>query len=424
MTVDPLSITFRLAAACLLATVSAPAQQLRSYRELVRKTLPGVVTIKTYDEGGEPIATGSGLVLTRDGLVATNFHVLKDAITAKVHLNSGDVFRLAGVLEFDETRDFAILKIPAVDLPALPVGNPEMLVAGDPIIAIGSPLGLSGTVTTGVVSEIRQMDGYRMIRHSAAISPGSSGGPLVNEAGEVIGLNTARFQGGENLSMALPISYVRGALSASDGKLLDLRRIHDAVAERDRKRDSQKIEGVLRDNFRLYSDPDGLFSLLVPNAWSVERDRYLSKDKEPDRHILFMASHPDAEKSDIHGWLSDGFRLHIIRPPEGRTWTTEGQSLDRWVASKFKEMLASYSNRADDPPTRANFGNLPVLRSLVVGESPQISRPEAAFLYVGATRECLVVLEVARPAKDLESLKAVDLVLNKSFTTTCAPTSE
>jgi S1-C subfamily serine protease len=90
-----------------------------------------VVTIKTYDEDGDALGIGSGFVVTRDGLVATNVHVIKDAAIARVHLTNGDVFRVAGVLEFDGNRDFAILKIPAVELPALPIGNADRLASGD-----------------------------------------------------------------------------------------------------------------------------------------------------------------------------------------------------------------------------------------------------------------------------------------------------
>jgi putative serine protease PepD len=169
---------------------------------VANRVLPSVVQIKVEtDEGG---GTGSGFVIDANGLILTNNHVVRGAAATGVDVSFQDGTTVpAQVVGSSVSYDLAVLKIDAKDLKPLPLGNSDASVVGDPVIAIGSPLGLSGTVTSGIVSaKDRPVTAGRSgsgddssyinaIQTDAAINPGNSGGPLVNLDGEVIGVNSS-----------------------------------------------------------------------------------------------------------------------------------------------------------------------------------------------------------------------------------------
>ena len=144
----------------------------------------------------DPRGLGSGVILTPDGYIVTNNHVIEGADEVVVTLTEkGDEFP-AEVVGADPQTDLAVLKIDATDLPAVTLGDSSQLAAGDIVLAIGNPFGLSKTVTSGIVSAIGRSDlnitGYEnFIQTDASINPGNSGGALVDNRGRVVGINTA-----------------------------------------------------------------------------------------------------------------------------------------------------------------------------------------------------------------------------------------
>lgn len=201
-----------------------------SSQEIIKLATPSVVGIKTMVEqnygwyyGTQTYeGVGSGFIITSDGYVVTNYHVIEDAVSIMVILSNGTEYE-AEVIGFDELSDVAVLKVDATDLPALVIGNSDVVIAGDTVIAIGCPSGidLAGTATRGMVSkvdrEISITDYYgkvqkmmKVIQIDAAINPGNSGGPLLNSRGEVIGINTLKLSSTtyEGLGFALPINGV------------------------------------------------------------------------------------------------------------------------------------------------------------------------------------------------------------------------
>ena len=192
---------------------------------LAARVLPSVVSIETISADGG--ATGSGFVIDPNGYLLTNNHVVADAITIKVMLNDGREFA-AKILGRDASYDLAVLKIEATGLKALQFGNSDKVQVGDPVIAIGSPLGLSGTVTQGIISAkdrpVTAGDSnsatsfISALQTDAAINPGNSGGPLVDATGAVLGVNSAIASLGSNLGsqsgsiglgFAIPINQAR-----------------------------------------------------------------------------------------------------------------------------------------------------------------------------------------------------------------------
>ena len=178
---------------------------------------PSVVQIEITTEdavfGG---GAGTGFIISPDGQVVTNAHVVEDAVTIKVMLSDGTV-KSAELVQKDPTRDLAVLKINGDNLPAARLGNSAEVEVGDEVLAIGNALGLGDTptVTTGIVSALNrqlQLAGNRLthlIQTDAAINPGNSGGPLVNANGEVIGVNTAIAGNAEGIGFAISIDHAR-----------------------------------------------------------------------------------------------------------------------------------------------------------------------------------------------------------------------
>src|SRR5450432_3540538 len=175
---------------------------------IVAKTSPAVVLIKGVSSNGTIL--GSGLIVSADGKIATNLHVIRDLKTAGVQLASGEIFDHVSVLAFDDRKDLAIIKIAGFDLPTVELGNSNDIRSGERVVVIGSPRGLQGTVTTGVVSAVRDDPagaGFKLIQTDASINPGNSGGPLLNDRGQAIGVVTWKLRGSEGLNFAVPINY-------------------------------------------------------------------------------------------------------------------------------------------------------------------------------------------------------------------------
>jgi S1-C subfamily serine protease len=164
---------------------------------------------------------GSGFIIDADGHVLTNYHVIADARQVEVTLHNRKKYR-ATVVGTDKSHDLAIIQIKAPDLAAMTLGDSRNLQVGQKVYAIGNPFGLAGTLTSGIVSSIRQVqepDGVTIdeaIQTDAAINPGNSGGPLLNSHGEVIGINTMIASSvGQNagIGFAIPINTAKAVLN-------------------------------------------------------------------------------------------------------------------------------------------------------------------------------------------------------------------
>ncbi|MDY5509703.1 S1C family serine protease [Dysosmobacter sp.] len=194
--------------------------------EVYAATVNSVVSIRTSATSGtnffgqavETASAGSGFVLTADGYIVTNYHVVKDADTVTVTMYNGDEYN-ALYVGGDEDYDIAVIKVEATGLPAVTLGDSSTLNVGDHVLAIGNPLGeLTFSMSGGMVSSVNRtinVDGtpFNMIQTDASINPGNSGGPLMNSYGEVVGIVSAKYssysdESVEGLGFAIPINDV------------------------------------------------------------------------------------------------------------------------------------------------------------------------------------------------------------------------
>lgn len=245
----------------IIALVAAPAMAKKNYKntrmvpvsfaELARQAKPGVVniqTVKTIKGGGrvynhffgqpfggkqnpfdeffapflnqqpqsrEEKSLGSGFIISKDGYIVTNNHVIKDADQIKVILHDKTEYD-ASIIGTDPMTDLALIKIKAKDLAPLKFGRSSEADVGSWVVAIGSPFGLEQTVTAGIVSAKGRIIGSGpyddFIQTDASINPGNSGGPLLNLEGEVIGINTAIIRSGQGIGFAIPSDLATGVI--------------------------------------------------------------------------------------------------------------------------------------------------------------------------------------------------------------------
>jgi len=188
------------------STVSV--QPALSSEEIYSKCSPAVFCIQTYDVYGRPYALGSGFFIDQSGIAVTNHHVLENAVSATATLANGSVRAISGVIYYSDEDDYAVIKVEGSGYTSLPLGDSSSIAGGQSIYTIGNPQGLTNTIANGIISNPSRADFNGMIQITAPISSGSSGGALINEYGQVLGVTTGSLTSGQNLNFAVPISYV------------------------------------------------------------------------------------------------------------------------------------------------------------------------------------------------------------------------
>ncbi len=197
---------------------AAPVRAADDYAPLVERLRPTVVNIQAVgDAEADESSLGSGFFVDASGLIVTNHHVIASASEVRVVLADRRTLR-ARVIGRDSRTDLALLRVERAPraLAAAPLGDSDALRVGEPVIAIGNPFGLGSTVTAGILSATERNLGNgamgEMLQTDASINPGSSGGPLFNARGEVIGISTAVVENGQGIGFAIPVNTARGVI--------------------------------------------------------------------------------------------------------------------------------------------------------------------------------------------------------------------
>lgn len=373
------------------------------WTEVIRERMPGVVSITLYDGNGKRFGTGSGFIILSDGVVVTNYHVIRKVSAAQVTTKQGETFNVKGVITFDAVKDFAILKIPAFDLPVVPLGNSNSPEVGEGVLAIGDPLGLTGSVSSGILSaKGREENGSTWLQTTTPVSPGNSGGPLLNRQGEAIGVISWGKTVGQNLNFAVPINYVRGALQLGTEIKYSLTQLSEAEAK--------LAQAELEKTYAIYDDPGGIFKLGVRQEWRVQRQRRpLANGLTADETIF---SPTDAALAELGGYLSEGLRITVILPAAGSYFTPEAIEAAK---NKFPE-----STLIGNPGFEVTNSGMFVINGLqakvytIDGKGSRLPEGERNISYVFGNPKAIVQIDVVEPASRLPLLE--DLTqLAKSF---------
>lgn len=205
-------VLFILLKSCLFLFLTGVAYAEVSLPDLVKKIEPAVVTIVNYSSRDRVSGLATGFFVNREGHLITNYHVFKDVYKAEVRTSDGKRYPISSALA--ENREVDLIKV-KVDIPESAVHwveiSDQLPVAAEKIMVLGSPMGLEKTVTEGIVSALRSTHKKEdLFQISAPISKGSSGSPVINMRGEVIGVATFQIVNGQNLNFAVPGKYVIG----------------------------------------------------------------------------------------------------------------------------------------------------------------------------------------------------------------------
>jgi tetratricopeptide (TPR) repeat protein len=281
--------------------------------DLVRRIKPSAVAIETFDSRGEKLSRGSGFFIAADRVV-TNRHVIDNAFRAEVHSYNGSVYPVRGVIAVDAEGDLALLRVDAPPSQVRPLvldkTSPQ---EGESVVVIGNPFGLEGSVTNGIVSAVRDIPTFgRIIQITAPISPGSSGSPVVNMQGQVIGVATLQITGGQSVNFAIPSERISQLQS---GTLLSL---SDLVATTGRNKRAKAVQ-----SFR-----DGL--------------SFLSKD-DCENALPYFEKAVESDSNYAEAWAQAGFcKEKLGRHAEAIEASKKAVSLRPSAESYFNIGLANY----------------------------------------------------------------------------------
>jgi tetratricopeptide (TPR) repeat protein len=329
--------------ACLaFGALIVPAAAQEYLPELVKRIKPSAVAIETYDARGSNLSRGSGFFIDFNKIV-TNRHVIEKSSRVEVHLMNGKKYPVKGVLAVDGEGDLAVLQ---VDVPPAAAGAapPPLAIEraapqeGESIVVIGNPFGLEGSVSNGIVSAVREIPGYgKIIQITAPISPGSSGSPVVNMRGQVIGVATLQAAEGQSLNFAVPSERI------AQLKLGELQTLANLSAE------SQKNKRAAAQSF------------YAQGMAQLSRDDYA-------KAVGFFERAADIDPNYAEAWYQAGFcfgmlgrhaealkasrRAAALRPEWSETFINVGAS--SFALGQFKDAADAYRQATKLDPYNAD----------------------------------------------------------------------
>lgn len=193
----------------ILLLCGIPVTNAQTPQQIAKKAFGATVLLVMEDANGQPISLGSGFFVRNDQ-IATNLHVVEGAARGYAKLvGQKTKYDIEGITAIDPQRDLVILKVSTLGQRVLSLGDSDTVQVGESVYAVGNPKGLEGTFSQGIISSIREVGTDKLLQITAPISPGSSGGPVLNRTSDVIGVSVATFHGGQNLNFAIPSNYLK-----------------------------------------------------------------------------------------------------------------------------------------------------------------------------------------------------------------------
>jgi len=221
MKIFPKCNGFRGFLVLLLLAGTFPAFAQTDLPDLIKKAEPSIVVILTFDQKGNRLGQGTGFFVAKNGDVISNYHVLQGASRSRIKLSSGEEYGVKRVVAEDSEGDLVRISVDIPEEKVIPLSvSPTIPRVGEKVVVIGTPLGLDQTVSDGIVSAIREIPDFgKIVQMTAPISPGSSGSPVLNMKGDVVGIATFLIVAGQNLNFAVPAARI-SKLSAASGRSL------------------------------------------------------------------------------------------------------------------------------------------------------------------------------------------------------------
>ncbi len=312
-----------------------------------------MVQVVVQDAEGRRAGSGTGFLVSKNGLIATNYHVIENAHSAFIILADETRLAVSGVAARDEKADIAILSVPyKVVSEPIELSTIEAPI-GSKVYAIGNPLGLSNSLSDGIVSGYRESEGIRVIQTTAPISPGSSGGPLLSADGRVIGVTTFVFKGGQNLNFAVTNFHLKQQILKSNDRIEDahfpLRNSSFAHEPRSNestspKRDSNEIDVTLDNPSSLISTEPK--SIVVKGIRLGMTRQEVAKVLSTSEELMGVEDENNLSRVYVYHRNSDGSRgdavLYLIWEPAETKMNriTVFQAYRGSLSKTFKRLLS------------------------------------------------------------------------------------
>ena len=239
----------------VISILISPAPSLPanlSVSQIAEKYSKSVVTIICLDENDQILSLGSGFFVDVNGSIATNHHMLEHCTKATIKTSEGETGEVLEIINDDSELDLSITTTSLKDTTPIPPGDSELIKVGEDIIAIGNPAGLEGTISKGIISGIRKANDIKVIQITASISPGSSGGPVLDSSGKVIGIATAYLDLGQNLNFAMPVNYLT-SLKQAQLKIGSLPKVNTGIIQPSQSEFKKSIQLLIKDEGYLAS---------------------------------------------------------------------------------------------------------------------------------------------------------------------------
>ena len=327
-------------------------------KKLFKASKDSVVLIISFDHNLEALGYGSGFFVGKGNTIITNYHVIKGGKYFAIKLNGGKIGKVNSILRYDKKHDLALLG-------SSYKGNPLPLAAeradvGEDIIAIGNPQGLVGTLSKGLVSGIREDTKSYYYQITAPISPGSSGGPIINKHGQVIGVSTAYLEEGQNLNFAVPSLYIQNLLDKSfkDRIPKQLAKTKGAISQTRKPKTSEIEIGLLLEAKNAFY-PSGTTKEIIEKVkgenftFKIE-DKISSGVNRKPRWINITNDTVTDSTTDLM-WMTKDFRIYEERAPsswhEAKIWVKRINDLkfagySDWRFPKKEELMNIYDSKS------------------------------------------------------------------------------
>lgn len=293
--------------------------------EIKEKNNNSVVDIQVFDKEGKPLAEGSGFIVSEEGKVVTNFHVINQGYFAKVTMENGEKYNVQGVCGYSREKDIAVLKIEGDNFTKVNLGNSKDIQLSDRVIAIGNPGGYKNVVTEGIVKGIKEsaLREGKDIESTAFIKPGSSGGALFNEYNEVIGITYAGYEALKG-GFSIPIDDVKYIIEKNN--LISLSKFNEEV-----QLSYDKFANYLKSKYKGYN----LNGIFVPiDSYNITE----SQDGESILIIMNIYGNENKEKF-LKSLLPEGTNT------SPKMYINNKKFIENWVNNIYKEVKNKYKNK-------------------------------------------------------------------------------
>ena len=307
--------------------------------EIAEKVLAATVYLEMQDSNGKTLGFGSGFFV-KPNLIATNYHVIAGASSGTAKLvGKHTTYKIEGFTATDKGNDLALLKVSASGIKPLPLGNSDAVKIGETVYVAGNPKGLEGTFSNGIISSRRGGYAKGRLQITAPISPGSSGGPVLNRKGKVIGISSTILEGGQNLNFAIPSLYLK-TLIALSGPVKPLsQRNHPISAETyfargNAKADLGQYEAAISDYDKaIQLKPDATNAYINRGTAKTHLGRYIAAIGDYDKAIQLKPDHAEAynnrgkTKADLGQYgaaISDYDKTIQLKPDHTNAYINRG----------------------------------------------------------------------------------------------------